>query len=206
MRCSPSPGTRWRSVRRPGVSRRRASCELAGGSPRYQLYPTKDGRLVACAALEQKFWLALHGGDRPRRRRSSNDLRDPAATTRSGRRHRRGARPRSSGGRSSPQADCCVTIVCSLEEAMRDPHFVGRGLFAHQRRRSARRDHAGAAAADRAGISRRARRQEGAEPRQRQRRHLAQRLAAHQARLRGAPAATPSRITARRSGPIWSSR
>jgi len=25
-----------------------------------------------------------------------------------------------------------VTIVASLEEAMRDPHFVERGLFAHQ--------------------------------------------------------------------------
>src|SRR5262249_57017648 len=32
---------------------------LAGSSPRYQLYPTADGKLVACAALEQKFWLAF---------------------------------------------------------------------------------------------------------------------------------------------------
>src|SRR5207253_1155176 len=32
---------------------------VAGGSPRYQLYPTRDGKLVACAALEQKFWLAF---------------------------------------------------------------------------------------------------------------------------------------------------
>ena len=29
---------------------------LVGGSPRYQLYPTKDGKLVACGAIEQKFW------------------------------------------------------------------------------------------------------------------------------------------------------
>jgi crotonobetainyl-CoA:carnitine CoA-transferase CaiB-like acyl-CoA transferase len=29
---------------------------LCGGSPRYQIYPTSDGRLVACAALEEKFW------------------------------------------------------------------------------------------------------------------------------------------------------
>ena len=28
----------------------------AGGSPRYALYPTRDGKLIACAALEQKFW------------------------------------------------------------------------------------------------------------------------------------------------------
>lgn len=32
---------------------------LTGGSPRYQIYPTADGRHVACAALEQKFWERL---------------------------------------------------------------------------------------------------------------------------------------------------
>ncbi|TCI96385.1 CaiB/BaiF CoA-transferase family protein [Aeromicrobium sp. IC_218] len=35
---------------RPGAE------QLTGGSPRYHLYPTADGRHVACAALEQKFW------------------------------------------------------------------------------------------------------------------------------------------------------
>jgi crotonobetainyl-CoA:carnitine CoA-transferase CaiB-like acyl-CoA transferase len=29
-------------------------------------------------------------------------------------------------------ADCCATILVSFEDAMRDPHFVGRGLFAHK--------------------------------------------------------------------------
>ena len=29
---------------------------LTGGSPRYHVYATADGRHVACAALEQKFW------------------------------------------------------------------------------------------------------------------------------------------------------
>jgi crotonobetainyl-CoA:carnitine CoA-transferase CaiB-like acyl-CoA transferase len=29
-------------------------------------------------------------------------------------------------------ADCCVTIMASLEEALHDPHFVERGLFAHR--------------------------------------------------------------------------
>ena len=28
-------------------------------------------------------------------------------------------------------ADCCVTIMASLEDALHDPHFVERGLFAH---------------------------------------------------------------------------
>jgi crotonobetainyl-CoA:carnitine CoA-transferase CaiB-like acyl-CoA transferase len=29
-------------------------------------------------------------------------------------------------------ADCCTTIVTPLEEAMRDTHFVERGLFSHK--------------------------------------------------------------------------
>ncbi|WP_225824034.1 CaiB/BaiF CoA transferase family protein [Streptomyces naphthomycinicus] len=32
---------------------------LTGGSPRYHIYPTADGRHIACAALEQKFWERL---------------------------------------------------------------------------------------------------------------------------------------------------
>ncbi|MFC9355088.1 CaiB/BaiF CoA transferase family protein [Rhodococcus sp. NPDC057014] len=35
---------------RPGAE------QLTGGSPRYHIYPTSDGRHIACAALEQKFW------------------------------------------------------------------------------------------------------------------------------------------------------
>ncbi|TQL68694.1 crotonobetainyl-CoA:carnitine CoA-transferase CaiB-like acyl-CoA transferase [Nocardioides albertanoniae] len=32
---------------------------LTGGSPRYHVYPTSDGRHIACAALEEKFWTRL---------------------------------------------------------------------------------------------------------------------------------------------------
>src|SRR5262249_46302713 len=28
-------------------------------------------------------------------------------------------------------ADCCTTVVATLEGALADPHFVARGLFAH---------------------------------------------------------------------------
>jgi alpha-methylacyl-CoA racemase len=38
---------------RPGAE------QLTGGSPRYHVYATADGRHVACAALEQKFWERL---------------------------------------------------------------------------------------------------------------------------------------------------
>jgi alpha-methylacyl-CoA racemase len=106
----------------PGESR------LTGGSPRYQLYPTRDGALVCCAALEQRFWLAFCAaiGLVPT---LIDDEADPGAT--------RAAVARLIAGRSATEwrpilaaADCCATIVTSLEDAMRDPHFVARGLFA----------------------------------------------------------------------------
>src|SRR4029079_12179431 len=55
----------------------RGGARLTGGSPRYQLYPTKDGQLVCCAALEQRFWepfTAAIGFSRP----FIDDSRDPA--------------------------------------------------------------------------------------------------------------------------------
>ena len=57
----------------------RANCASSAASPRYQLYPTRDGKLVACGALEQKFWLAFCntiGLPAP----LMNDLADPEAT------------------------------------------------------------------------------------------------------------------------------
>lgn len=102
---------------------------LAGGSPRYQLYPTNDGKLVACAALEQKFWMSFVGAiGLPLAQ--ANDLADPAGTKAAvaaivAREDAEHWRP------ILAKADCCATIVASLEEALCDPHFVARGLFAH---------------------------------------------------------------------------
>jgi crotonobetainyl-CoA:carnitine CoA-transferase CaiB-like acyl-CoA transferase len=103
---------------------------LSGGSPRYQLYPTRDGKLVCCAALEQRFWepftaaIGLAPG-------LVDDSRNPAAT--------KVAVATIIAGRTADEwqpllaaADCCVTIMATLEEALRDPHFIERGLFAHK--------------------------------------------------------------------------
>jgi crotonobetainyl-CoA:carnitine CoA-transferase CaiB-like acyl-CoA transferase len=122
----PAPGEMW----------------LVGGSPRYQIYPAKDGKLIACGAIvpyrktydptpvEQKFWLAFTKAivlPTP----FVEDARDPKAT--------RDAVAKLIAARTSEEwrpifaaADCCTTVVTPLEEAMRDPHFVERGLFAHQ--------------------------------------------------------------------------
>jgi alpha-methylacyl-CoA racemase len=101
----------------------------AGGSPRYQLYPTRDGKLVACGALEQKFWLAFTAAI-GLSAELANDRTDPAAT--------KVAIAAIIAGETSDHwrpllaaADCCATIVASLEQALADAHFVARGLFAH---------------------------------------------------------------------------
>jgi alpha-methylacyl-CoA racemase len=105
-----------------------AEALLAGGSPRYQLYRTKDGKLVACAALEQKFWRSFCAAI-GLASQLADDKKDPAAT--------KAAVAAIIAGKSADDwrpllaaADCCATIVASLEEAMRDPHFIARGLFA----------------------------------------------------------------------------
>ena len=108
----------------PGAAR------LTGGSPRYQLYPTSDGKLVACAALEQKFWLAFCaaiGLERP----LADDRVDPAATI-AAVAGRVASRTAQAWEPVFAAADCCVTIVTDLEHAVADPHFVARGLFAHK--------------------------------------------------------------------------
>ncbi len=110
----PKPGEHW----------------LTGGSPRYQLYVTKDRQIVACGALEPKFWEAFTTaiGLAPE---FVDDRRDPKAT--------RDAVARIIASRTAEEwkpifaaADCCVTVLVALEQALGDPHFVERGLFAHR--------------------------------------------------------------------------
>jgi crotonobetainyl-CoA:carnitine CoA-transferase CaiB-like acyl-CoA transferase len=103
---------------------------LTGGSPRYQLYPTCDGKLVCCAALEQKFWddfVAAIGLDAEH----ADDRRDPDATKEAVA-HLIASKSADEWRPIFAEADCCVTVLSTLEEALRDPHFVQRGLFAHR--------------------------------------------------------------------------
>lgn len=113
-----------------GKMPKQSDLRYVGASPRYQLYPTKDGKLVACAALEPHFWnafCALIGLSKE----LALDSRDPDAT--------REAIKKIIAAETSDywrpklaDADCCVTIVATLEEALADRHFVERGLFGHK--------------------------------------------------------------------------
>jgi hypothetical protein len=99
---------------------------LTGGSPRYQLYRASDGRFIAVAALEQRFWtvfceaigLAAIWFD---------DRRDPAGT--------RAAVAELIGYHDSNYwrglfdgKDACAAVVNTMQEAAAHPHFRMRGL------------------------------------------------------------------------------
>lgn len=101
-----------------------------GGSPRYHIYPTAGSKLVACGALEQKFWEKFCSViDLPKE--FVDDKRDPAATIEMVR-ALIAAEPAAHWRPLFAKADCCVTIVSSIEEALADPHFIQRGLFDRQ--------------------------------------------------------------------------
>ena len=98
---------------------------VTGGSPRYRLYPTADGRFVAAAPLEDRFWAIFAeviGLE------DAHDAADPAATSARVAEIIR-AEPARHWETVFAEADCCATVVKTVEEALADPHFRARGLF-----------------------------------------------------------------------------
>ncbi len=103
---------------------------VTGGSPRYRLYPTADGRFVAAGPLEDKFWAAFCEaiGLDPRYR---DDNVDPQATM---------ARVAEIIAAHDAaywearlfKADCCCTVVKTVREALDDAQFRERGLLSHK--------------------------------------------------------------------------
>jgi len=102
------------------------SSVITSGSPRYRLYPTKDGRMLAVGALEQRFWdafchiLGLDAGLR-------DDANDPAATSARVAEIIAGETA-DTWTRRMAGHDCCCCVVATLDEVSRDPHFVARGV------------------------------------------------------------------------------
>jgi crotonobetainyl-CoA:carnitine CoA-transferase CaiB-like acyl-CoA transferase len=100
---------------------------FTSGTPRYSLYPTSDGRMLAVGALEQRFWdtvCDMTGLD--------PELRDDAATPA----QTRARLAQIIAGQTAEEwaariagRDCCCCVVATADEARRDPHFMARGLF-----------------------------------------------------------------------------
>jgi crotonobetainyl-CoA:carnitine CoA-transferase CaiB-like acyl-CoA transferase len=100
---------------------------FTGGSPRYGFYGTSDGRFLAIAAVEDRFWTTLCdilGLDEAAR----DDRDDPEAT-------RRDVAARIAQHTAAEWEerlvghDVCCEVVRSLSEARQDPHFAHRGVF-----------------------------------------------------------------------------
>ena len=100
---------------------------VTGGTPRYNIYRTRDDRFIAAAPLEDKFWanftrvVGLPA-------ELCDDDKDPAATT--------GAVARLIAEKTADEwlaafegVDICCSLVRSLEEALADPHWNARGVF-----------------------------------------------------------------------------
>jgi crotonobetainyl-CoA:carnitine CoA-transferase CaiB-like acyl-CoA transferase len=105
-----------------------SEARLTGGSPRYRLYETRDGKVAAVAALEQRFWDSFVQaiGLAPE---LIDDDRDPAATI-AGVGEIIAAKTAAEWVPIFDKADCCCSIVQDARAALDDPHFKARGLFA----------------------------------------------------------------------------
>jgi crotonobetainyl-CoA:carnitine CoA-transferase CaiB-like acyl-CoA transferase len=105
---------------------------VTGGSPRYNIYRTKDDRFIAAAPLEERFWrnfcstIDLAPAFR-------DDSLDPEATKRA---IKARIREKSAAEWSSLFAgkDVCCNVVVSVQSAIDDPHFRERGLFTRELR------------------------------------------------------------------------
>jgi len=107
----------------------RSSGELVtGGSPRYNVYETADGRFLAVGALEDRFWTrlcSLLGLDAA----TLDDVGDPESVR--SQMAERIARQSSEHWRELFDGqDVCCNVVRTVQEALDDPHFKERGLFA----------------------------------------------------------------------------
>ena len=103
---------------------------VTGGSPRYNIYRTRDGRYLAAAPLEQKFWETFCALlDLP------SALRDDAANpeaTRCAVAERVAARSADELRSLFKGHDVCCAIAVSVEEALADPHFAARNIFSRE--------------------------------------------------------------------------
>jgi crotonobetainyl-CoA:carnitine CoA-transferase CaiB-like acyl-CoA transferase len=93
---------------------------LTGGSPRYQVYRTGDGRWLAVAPLEERFWEAFCAAiELPEHLRRSIDAR----TVRDAVAARIAARTAAEWEERLAPLDACCSVVTTLAEALGRPPF-----------------------------------------------------------------------------------
>ncbi len=113
-----------------GINPKNGQDRLTGGSPRYQLYPTSDQRFVAAGPLEEKFWevftktIGLAAEYRDDSINEEETIRQVASIIK--------AKSSSYWEPIFRLANCCCSIVKTVEEVLEDEQFRARGVFAEQ--------------------------------------------------------------------------
>jgi alpha-methylacyl-CoA racemase len=101
-----------------------------GATPRYGLHRASDGKYIAIAPIEEKFWRNFCDAiELP------EELRSPRAAVAAVKKavaERLAQRPAEHWRQVFSGDDFCVEIVADLKEAVDDPHFASRGLFARK--------------------------------------------------------------------------
>jgi len=100
---------------------------LSGGSPRYNIYKTSDGNYVAAAPLEDRFWNKFcEAIELPKKFiKMQNDQEKVIEEIRK----IIGQKEKNYWLDVFNKADCCCSIVKSIEEAVNDNHFKVRKIF-----------------------------------------------------------------------------
>ena len=100
---------------------------LSGGSPRYNIYKTSDGNYVAAAPLEDRFWNKFcEAIELPKKFiKMQNDQEKVIQEIRK----IIGQKEKNYWVDVFNKADCCCSIVKSIEEAINDNHFKVRKIF-----------------------------------------------------------------------------
>ena len=100
---------------------------LSGGSPRYNIYKTSDGSYVAAAPLEDRFWNKFcEAIELPKKFiKMQNDQEKVIQEIRK----IIGQKEKNYWLDVFNKADCCCSIVKSIEEAINDNHFKVRKIF-----------------------------------------------------------------------------
>ncbi len=100
---------------------------LSGNSPRYQVYVTSDQRILAVAALEDRFWKVFCEtiGYTPD---PELEVSDPTQMIREIE-HIVRRKDAAHWRRQFQDKDACALIANTLDEAVQDPHYRLRGIF-----------------------------------------------------------------------------
>ncbi|MCA9551193.1 MAG: CoA transferase [Myxococcales bacterium] len=113
-----------------GEAPRRGEEMLDGSRPSYTLYDTADGRWLAVAPLEPKFWSAfLKVVELPHLAHASMDGGAQGEAVKAEIQARLRTRTAAEWAEAFEGVEACVEVVQDIAEARRDPHLMARGAF-----------------------------------------------------------------------------